>query len=50
MYKLTPDIIEDFDTKAAKIVEWCDKCHAQFDCEEKHEFIRSEDNYCPYYA
>lgn len=50
MYELTPDIVDYFDSKEVKIKTWCDKCHAQFDCEEKREFIRAEDNYCPYYA
>ena len=30
--------------------KWCDSCHCQNDCEEKEEYLESEDVYCPYYA
>lgn len=29
---------------------WCDVCHVRFDCEEKEEYLKSDDTSCPYYA
>ena len=44
------EFFHDIEKRTDKKEKWCDRCHGKDDCEEKEEFLFSNDESCTDYA
>lgn len=55
MIRTTENILEYWENLNKYFVEkkkekWCNKCHCKEECEDKEEFLKSDNDLCPWFV